>query len=76
MNLPRVQLFTRQGCHLCDQAKAVLLRYGLTPEEIDIDIETEYLPTYTDWVPVVVIDGQERFRGRIDEMLLRRLLNR
>jgi hypothetical protein len=32
------------------------------------------LQRYTNCVPVIVIDGKERFRGRIDERLLRRLL--
>jgi glutaredoxin len=69
-----VTLYTRQGCHLCDVARDVLLRYGLTPQAIDIDADPNLRARYDECVPVVVIDGQERFRGRIDERLLRRLL--
>ncbi len=69
-----VQLFTRQGCHLCDEVKALLLRFGLEPEEIDIDDDPALLQRYNECVPVVVIDGKERFRGRIDPRLLQRLL--
>lgn len=69
-----VVLYTRPGCHLCDDAHAVLLRHGLTPREVNIDTDPELRARYTDWVPVVEINGQERFRGRVDEMLLRRLL--
>jgi glutaredoxin len=59
---------------LCDDAKAVLQAHGLTIEEVDIDADPELRAKYNDHVPVVFIDGKERFRGRIDELLLRRLL--
>jgi glutaredoxin len=71
---PEVKLYTRQGCHLCDDAKAVLARHGLVPQEIDIDVDPQLVERYTTCVPVVEIDGKERFRGRVDEVLLRRLL--
>lgn len=70
-----VLLYTRRGCHLCDDAKAVLMRHGLAPQEIDIDEDSALVERYGHWVPVVVIDGRERFRGRVDEVLLRRLLD-
>ncbi len=70
----RATLYTRPGCHLCDEALAVLQRHGLAPELIDIDTDPELTRRYTDCVPVVVIDGRERFRGRVNEALLRRLL--
>lgn len=73
-----VVVFTRKGCHLCDVATALLVRYGLAPHTLDIDVDCspEVRSRYTDCVPVVVIDGIERFRGRVDEVLLRRLLPR
>jgi glutaredoxin len=67
-------LYTRHGCHLCDEAKAVLERHGLSPHEVDIDAHPALKAKYNTCVPVVWIGGKERFRGRIDEMLLRRLL--
>lgn len=69
-----VILYTRQGCHLCDEAHVVLSKYGLQPELVDIDAHPDCRARYTNCVPVVVIDGRERFRGRINEVLLRRLL--
>jgi glutaredoxin len=69
-----VRLYTRQGCHLCDNAREILVRHGLTPESVDIDADPELLARYNTCVPVVEIDGKERFRGRVDEILLRRLL--
>lgn len=69
-------LYTRQGCHLCDEAREVLVRHGYQVESIDIDQDDELRRRYNLCVPVVVIDGRERFRGRINEVLLRRLSGR
>ncbi len=71
-----VVLYTRQGCHLCDDAADILTRHGLRFEAIDIDRDPALRDRYNECVPVVTIDGKERFRGRIDELLLRRLLER
>ena len=70
----QVLLFTLAGCHLCEEASGVLLRHGLVPTEIDIDRVPELKSRYDTCVPVVVIDGKERFRGRVNEVLLQRLL--
>ncbi len=67
-------MYTRRGCCLCDEAKSLLERYGLAVKEIDIDADPALRDRYTDCVPVVLIDGKERFRGRIDERLLRRMM--
>lgn len=69
-----VTLYTRRGCHLCDDAKELLEKHGLSPVEVDIDADSELRQRYNECVPVVVIDGRERFRGRVNEVLLRRLL--
>lgn len=69
----QIVLYTRTGCHLCETAKQVLLRNGLQPTEVDIDSDPELRARYTNCVPVVVIDGKERFRGGVNERLLRRL---
>jgi len=71
-----VVLYTRRGCHLCDDALAVLRRHGVAPQEVDIDLDPDLRARYDTCVPVVEIDGRERFRGRVDERLLRRLLAR
>ena len=70
----QVTIYTRVGCHLCDDARELLERYGLRPELIDIDSDPQLRERYTTCVPVVIIDGKERFRGRVNEVLLRRLL--
>ena len=73
--MPAVILYTRTGCHLCDVAHEILARHGLRPQVIDIDTDPALHAQYTDCVPVVMIDGQVRFRGRINEVLLNRLLS-
>ena len=72
--MPYVVLYTRKGCHLCEEALTALLREGLTPELIDIDGEPALLERFNECVPVVEIDGKERFRGRVNPILLRRIV--
>lgn len=74
LKMSRAILYTRQGCCLCDRARAQLEAQGLVVDEIDIDADPHLREKYNEWVPVVEIDGRERFRGIIDEVLLRRLL--
>ena len=70
----QITLYSRQGCHLCEAAAQVLARHGLRFDTVDIDADPDLQTRYNECVPVVVIDGKERFRGRVDELLLRRLL--
>lgn len=70
-------LYTRSDCPLCDEAKDVLRTYSHwlpAPVEVDINDDPELLEQFTSCVPVVQIDGRVRFRGRISETLLRRLI--
>jgi glutaredoxin len=74
MSPPSVVIYTRVGCHLCEEAEVLFLRHGLTPQLVDIDADPQLRERYTACVPVVEIDGKVRFRGRVNEVLLRRLL--
>jgi glutaredoxin len=69
-----VILYTRTGCHLCDDALAMLMNHGLDPTIVDIDADPELRDRFNACVPVVEIDGKVRFRGKVDPLLLRRLL--
>lgn len=72
-----VVLYTRKRCHLCDDAKILLRTYARwlpVPVEVDIDGDGELKEQFNTCVPVVEIDGKVRFRGIVDEMLLRRLI--
>lgn len=70
-----VILYTRTGCHLCDDALTTLTNHGLGPVIVDIDADPELLNKFNTCVPVVEIDGKVRFRGKVDPILLRRLLD-
>ena len=72
--LMQVIVYSRVGCHLCEEAIALLARYGLQATEVDIDADPELRALYNTYVPVVEIDGIVRFRGRVDPVLLERLL--
>jgi glutaredoxin len=69
-----VVLYMRGGCHLCEEAKLLIEQFGLEPAVIDIDRDPELKQRFDTCVPVVEIDGRVRFRGRVDPMLLRRIL--
>jgi hypothetical protein len=51
-----------------------LRSYGLSPELIDVDGDPPLREKYNECVPVVLIDGKPRFRGRVNRVLLERLL--
>lgn len=73
-----LRLYTRRDCPLCDHALEILDRYSSVlpePELIDIDEDPELQRRYGDSVPVVELDGQERFRGTINPELLKRLID-
>jgi predicted thioredoxin/glutaredoxin len=64
-------LITRQGCHLCDQALAVLNELGLEPELLDVDADPELFRLY-DWrVPVLLLEGEVVAEGLITPEHLR-----
>lgn len=74
MTISKVVLYSRSGCHLCDDAQRLLERYGLSIKVVDIDQDPKLRERYHRTIPVVEIDGQVRFRGSVDELLLLRLL--
>jgi glutaredoxin len=57
-----VTLYAREGCHLCDEAREVLLEIrdsggGFELREIDIDRDDELHARFLERIPVVEIDG-------------------
>ena len=67
-------LYSRDNCPLCDEAYEILDKYGFSIETIDISRDSELLHKYEMCIPVVEIDGKVRFRGKINEVLLRRII--
>jgi glutaredoxin len=69
--------YTRADCPLCEEAREILASYRrhLPPlVEVDVDGDPELARRIGTCVPVVEFDGKVRFRGRVSEALLRRLL--
>ena len=60
-----VVLYTAEGCHLCQKARATLADLATEVEfelrEVDITGDPELEAEYRAWIPVVEIDGRRRF---------------
>ena len=66
-----VKLYTRNGCHLCEKAEAVLMelkeKWDFEYVEADIDKSDELTEKYGLMIPVVEINGEEVQFGQIDK---------
>ena len=76
-----VTLYSRPGCHLCDDAREAVERVRAQApfdlHEIDIERDDVLHARYLERVPVVAVDGEEVFDYFVDETaLLRRILYR
>jgi glutaredoxin len=74
-----VVLYTRHGCHLCDDAKreleAARRQYHFGLEAKDVDSDPELTAKFDTCVPVVEVNGKVRMRGRFNAVLFQRLLD-
>ena len=72
---PKVTLYTRAGCCLCEDAKRVLSdarrRADFDYQELDIDLDPELRRRYNDEVPVIAINQVKAFKYKVtrDEFL-------
>jgi glutaredoxin len=75
---PRVVLYSRRGCHLCDEARAVIERVcreaGTSYSEVDIDLDPQLQQRFTEEVPVTFVDGRQHDFWRVSEERLRAAL--
>ena len=72
---PRVVVYTAPGCHLCAPAVAVVRSvFGSPFEIVDITTDPALEREYRERIPVVEIDGVERFRYHVDPDELRALV--
>jgi glutaredoxin len=72
---PSVVFIHAQGCHLCDRARDVLDRVGVSYKSVDITGDDALEQRYREWLPVVEIDGARAFVYYVDEAALRRKLS-
>jgi Glutaredoxin-like domain (DUF836) len=73
-----ITLLSRPGCHLCDEARAVIARVaadlGVPWEERDITLSQRDLRDYRDKIPVTLIDGVQHDFWHVSEQRLRAAL--
>ena len=74
-----VTIYSRQGCHLCEQMKAVVERVGrsvaIALEEIDISTDPTLEARYGVDIPVLLVEGTKAAKYRVTEEELRRILS-
>lgn len=77
---PRVTVYGKPGCHLCEDAVEVVARVcddlGTSYVEVDITTDPELQRRYGEQIPVVLVDGAQHDFWRVDERRLRAALGR
>ena len=74
----RITLYGKPGCHLCDDARAVVERVcadlGTSYDDVDITTSPELMQVYGEQIPVTFVDGRQHDFWRVDERRLRAAL--
>lgn len=77
---PAVMLYSRPGCCLCDDMKAILAEVqadtAFTVTEIDISAQPTLEARFGQDIPVLFINGRKAFKYRLTAGALRRRLHR
>jgi glutaredoxin len=75
---PRVLLYSKPGCHLCDDARAIVASVcadlGESFDEVDITTSEELMRAYGEQIPVTLVDGEQHDFWRVDAGRLRAAL--
>lgn len=76
---PRITMLGRPGCHLCDEARELLLpiaaECGTTLGEVDIDGDDALLRAHLERIPVILVDGREICHFFVDSKAVRAALS-
>jgi glutaredoxin len=64
--LSEVILYSRPGCHLCDEARSVLQAELVPFAELDIESDDALFKRYLERIPVISIDGEDVFEFFVD----------
>lgn len=78
--MPSLTLYTRPGCHLCDDMKQVVRRVAqitderIAIDEVDISGNADLEARYGVEIPVLLLNGRKIAKYRIEEDALRRVL--
>jgi glutaredoxin len=80
MQRATVVIYSRPGCHLCEEAKAAIRSAGCSDEfelrEVNIDEEPGTPERYQYDIPVVSINGIKVFKHKVDPKEFKRKLRR
>jgi glutaredoxin len=75
-----VTLYGKPGCHLCEEAREVLLSVRLEREfelaEVDVTLDPGLNREYGERIPVIAVDGADAFEYFVDREALRERLDR
>jgi hypothetical protein len=78
MTAPRVVLYSKPGCHLCDDARLVVREVcaalGEDFREVDISSDEELMRRFGEEIPVTFVDGAQHDFWRVDARRLTRAL--
>jgi len=78
--MTQVTLYGKPGCHLCDDARAVVVAVRsereFALEEVDITLDPALHARYGERIPVVAVDGVDAFEFQVDARALHDALDR
>jgi hypothetical protein len=73
----RATIYSRPGCHLCDEMKAIVARVAasipMQIEEVDISSDPALEERYGLEIPVLLLNGKKAAKYRVREDELRRM---
>ena len=76
----QIEIYSRPGCHLCDEAKDVIdrvrKRHGFELRVVNIEEDPALESVYGTEIPVVFINGTKAFKYHVDERELERKVKR
>jgi glutaredoxin len=75
MSEKEITLYTRAGCHLCEDAATLLDRLGYRFTAVDVDADVTLQTRYGNEVPVLSLNGVPVLSGIIGEGALRTVLS-
>ncbi|MBV9211602.1 MAG: glutaredoxin family protein [Acidobacteria bacterium] len=74
----RVTIYTKPGCHLCDEAKRQIVAAACEDlyelEEVNIETDAELFERYKHSIPVIAINGTEAFKYHLTPAAFKKAL--
>jgi glutaredoxin len=76
----QIDIYSRPGCHLCDEAKDIIdrvrKRHAFAVRVINIEENPALESAYGTEIPVVFINGSKAFKYHVDERELEKKVKR